>query len=287
MKIVRLGMTETELLFLTYLIRNQSAVLPSDIKKHISKYIMSMVNWLYTTSGYYDKTVKGSYFNFDVTALNPNYMKFIEHLATSVAGCEQTQIYVHDGLPMSLFEHFKNPFCEYFGITNLLLMNGTKFYDRIDSIFDAMNGKKVLAISSFDGLIQKQYTSGNIYKIYEKFPPLAGLSTVKSPYCFLNNGPHANYFETLDAMFEEIKQVDFDIALLGCGAYGHMLCHRIHTELGKDAIYIGGSIQTIFGILSKRERECSNLHVNEYWITDIPEEYRPANYKQIENGCYW
>ena len=150
-----------------------------------------------------------------------------------------------------------------------------------------MNGKKVLAISSFDGLIQKQYTSGNVQKIYEKFPPLLGLSAVKFPYCFLNNGPHANYFETLDAIFEEIKTVDFDIALLGCGAYGHMLCHRIHSELGKDAIYIGGSIQTIFGILSKRERECSNLPVNEYWITEIPEEYRPSNYQQIENGCYW
>jgi len=287
MKIVRLGMTETELLFLTYVIRYQSAFIHSDIKKHISKFIMSMVNWLYTTSGYYDKSVKGTSFNFDVTALNQNYLKYLDHLAISVADCEQTQIYVHDGLPMSLFENFKDGFTHHFGIKNLVLMNGTKFYDRIDSIFDKMNGKKVLAISSFDGLIQLQYTSGNVQKIYEKFPLLAGLSTVKFPYCFLNNGPHENYFETLDAVFEEIKKEDFDIALLGCGAYGHMLCHRIHAELGKDAIYIGGSIQTIFGILSKREKDCSNLPVNEYWITEIPEEYRPANYKQIENGCYW
>jgi len=287
MKIVRLGMTETELLFLTYVIRYQSSFIHPEVKKQISKFIMNMVNWLYTTSGYYDKTVKGSSFNFDVSALNQNYLKYIEHLAISVKGCEETQIYVHDGLPMSLFEHFKGAFAQHFGITNLVLMNGTKFYDRIDSIFERMNGKKVLAISSFDGLIQKQYTSGNVQKIYAKFPPLAGLSTVKFPYCFLNTGPHQNYFETLDAIFEEIKKADFDIALLGCGAYGHMLCHRIHAELGKDAIYIGGSIQTIFGILSKRERDCSNLHVNQYWITEIPEEYRPSNYKQIENGCYW
>ena len=43
---------------------------------------MSMVNWLYTTSGYYDKSVKGTSFNFDVTALNQNYLKYLEHLAT-------------------------------------------------------------------------------------------------------------------------------------------------------------------------------------------------------------
>jgi hypothetical protein len=287
MKIVRLGMTETELVFLSYVIRNHGASLPSDVKKHISKFILNMVNWLYTTSGYYDKSVKGNYFNFDVTALNQNYIKYLEHLSISIANCEQTQIYLHDGLPMELFKHFRPAFEKHFNITNLVLMNGTKFYDRIDSIFDKMSGRKVLAISSFDGLIQKQYSSGNVYKIYERFPTLSGLSTVKFPYCFLNNGPHQNYFETLDAVFEEIRNIDFDIALLGCGAYGHMLCHRIHEELNRDAIYIGGSIQTIFGILSKREKDCSNLPVNEHWITEIPEEYKPAKYKSIEKGCYW
>jgi hypothetical protein len=287
MKIVRLGMTETELVFLTYVIRYHGDNIPSDIKKHISKFILNMVNWLYTTSGYYDKSVKGTYFDFDVTAINKNYIKYLEHLSISIANCEQTQIYLHDGLPMELFQYFGSAFEKHFNITTLVVMNGTKFYDRIDSIFDKMSGRKVLAISSFDGLIEQQYSSGNVYKIYERFPPLSGLSTIKFPYCFLNNGPHQNYFETLDAVFGEIRNIDFDIALLGCGAYGHMLCHRIHEELNKDAIYIGGSIQTIFGILSKREKDCSNLPVNEYWITDIPEQYKPANYKSIENGCYW
>ena len=88
-------------------------------------------------------------------------------------------------------------------------------------------------------------------------------------------------------MFNEIKAQDFDIVLLGCGCYGHMLCHKIHSELNKDAIYLGGSIQTIFGILSAREKEHSNLPYNENWITTIPDEYKPRNYKMIENGCYW
>ena len=66
-----------------------------------------------------------------------------------------------------------------------------------------------------------------------------------------------------------------------------MLCHKIESELGKDAIYVGGSIQTLFGIISSREKEHGKIKYNEYWITDIPIEYRPANYKLIENGCYW
>jgi len=26
---------------------------------------------------------------------------------------------------------------------------------------------------------------------------------------------------------------------------------------------------------------------NEYWILKIPDEYKPANYNDIEDGCYW
>jgi len=285
MKIVRLGMTESSLLFLTYISRNFQ--LEPQIKKQISKYILSLLNWLYTTSGYYDKSVKGNNFNFDVTALNKNYFNFINHIEQSVNNCKETQFFFHEGFVMSLFNNYKIEFLTHYNIKNFNLLNGSKFYDRIDSIFDYMRNKKVLAISSFDGLIKQQYDSGNVYKIYEKFPEIQSLEVIKFPYCFLNSGPHNNYFETLDAIFEKIKKIDFDFALLGCGAYGHMLCHKIDTELNKDAIYIGGSIQTIFGILNKREKNHSNLKINEYWITEIPDEYKPSNYKSIEDGCYW
>ena len=77
-----------------------------------------------------------------------------------------------------------------------------------------------------------------------------------------------------------VDNIDFDIALLGCGCYGHMLCHKIDRELHKDAIYLGGSIQTIFGILSSREKQHSNLPYDENWIIDIPLGDNP---KQIES----
>ena len=285
MKIVRLGMTETSLLFLTFVSRNYE--LQPDIKKRISQIIISMVNWLYSTSGYYDKSVKGNNFNFDIRALNKNYFKFINHLEESVGNCEITQLFVHEGLVMGLLNTFKDDFIKKYNISNLKILNGTEFQDRINDIFAMMNNKKVLVISSFDGLIKSQVESGNLKKIYENFPNIIRLETIQFPYCFHNNGPHENYFETLDAVFEQIKQIDFDIAILGCGAYGHMLCHKIDTELKKDAIYVGGSIQTLFGIISSREKEHGKIKYNDYWITEIPVEYRPKNYKLIENGCYW
>ncbi len=285
MKIVRLGSTETSLLFLTFLSKNY--VLDPTIKQHISQTILSCINWLYSTSGYYDKKIKGNHFNFDITSLSKNYFNFIKHLELSVQNCEATQFFVHEGFVMSLLQMYKNDFINHYKINNFTILNGTEFQHRINDIFNMMNNKKVLAISSFDGLIKKQFESGNLHKIYKNYPNIIKLETIKFPYCFHNNGPHENYFETLEYIFNEIKQIDFDIAILGCGAYGHMLCHKIDTELKKEAIYVGGSIQTLFGIISSREKEHGKIKYDENWISKIPDEYKPANHKLIENGCYW
>jgi hypothetical protein len=286
MKIVRLGMTEGGLLLLIFV--SKYCAPDAITNQMISRSIMSLMNWLYTTSGYYDKTVKGSHFNFDATALNKRFFEFIRHLELAVANCDTTQFIFHHGFIMGLYERYKQQFIDHFKIRNFVLLNETHFSARIPSIFSCMEGKKVLVISSFSGLIQKQWDSGNVVKAYEgSFPNIRGLSGVVAPYCFQNNGPHANYFETLDSLFEEIKKHDFDIALLGCGSYGHMLTHKIHSELGKDAIYVGGTITNLFGILSTRERIHSKIKTNEFWVTEIPDEYKPANYKSIEDGCYW
>jgi hypothetical protein len=284
MKIVRLGQTETSLLFLTYFSKNFQ--LEPQLKRNISKLILSLLNWLYSTSGYYDKNVKGTYFDFDVTALNKNFFKYIEHLQIAVSNCETTQFFFHDST-MQLLKQCQKEFIEKFNIRNFTILNGTEFQDRIDDILKLFENKKLLVITSFDGLVKQQYESGNLYKIYEKFPKLQNLETYKFPYCFNNSGPHNNYFETLESVFNDISKIDFDIAVLGCGAYGHMLCHKIDADLHKDAIYVGGSIQTLFGILSSREKQHGKIKYNEYWITTIPEEYKPSNYKSVENGCYW
>lgn len=285
MKIVRLGMTESGILLLTF--ASKHLHLRPDIKKRIGKHILSLMNWLYTTSGYYDKTVPGTKFNFDFRGLNRNFSRYMEHLATAVNDCEETQFYFHDGFIRSLYEHYKEQFQQHFNIKNFNLLNGTKFSSRINNIFDRMKGKHILVITSFDDIIQRQYNSGNVYKLGLNFPDISGVQTVKFPYCFFNNGPHNNYFETLECVFDEIKTKDFDLALLGCGSYGHFLTHKIHADLGKEAIYIGGCITNLFGILSTREREHTDLTTNEFWITHIPDEYKPENYKDVENGCYW
>ena len=48
----------------------------------------------------------------------------------------------------------------------------------------------------------------------------------------------------------------------------------------------------MFGILNRRSKFYLNidnkeLENKEYWIMEIPDEYKPLNYEKIEEGCYW
>ena len=92
-------------------------------------------------------------------------------------------------------------------------------------------------------------------------------------------------------MCNDIKKIDFDIALLGCGGYGLPLSDFIYTKMKKSAVYVGGGIQLLFGIMGKR------WDGNEMWKKIIDESdskfVRPSKDEQIknsnivENSCYW
>ena len=92
-------------------------------------------------------------------------------------------------------------------------------------------------------------------------------------------------------MDEDIKKLDFDIALLGCGCYGHPLCDFIRNELNKSAIYVGGGLQLLFGVMGQRWEgiDMWKKIMNESQSKFI----RPSgdeiikNKNMIENACYW
>lgn len=288
MKISRLGMTESGLL-ISYFAYTHSAI-DDKLKQQAKDRMPGLLQWLYTTSGYYDTTVKGSNFDFSQDALTSNVERFIQHLAISLRGSEEAQLFVHEGLYMKLLEAVKSSMSEFYGISKIRVLNGTVFYHRLPEFYTRMAGKRILVVSPFSELVTAQVESGNVYKLGIGFPKIESVATVTPPYCFCNNGPNSNYFETLDLIFDEIKKTDFDLALLGCGAYGHMLTHRIHSELQRDAIYVGGSTPSLFGILGRREKKFGlgkDAVTNVYWVLDIPEKFRPSQAGAVENGCYW
>ena len=102
-----------------------------------------------------------------------------------------------------------------------------------------------------------------------------------------NDLPFHDWFEALEYMKKQIDKVDFDIAIIGAGAYGIFLadyCKRI----GKQAIHLAGSTQMLFGIAGRRWQE-DNAHqkiFNSYWCTPSIEE-KPKGADKVVGGCYW
>tara|TARA_Y100000389_G_scaffold153557_1_gene153829 strand:+ start:1773 stop:2663 length:891 start_codon:yes stop_codon:yes gene_type:complete len=155
-----------------------------------------------------------------------------------------------------------------------------------------LKGKKVLVINSFVKSFESQMKNG--FKLYDEcniFADDQEFIYYKSYQTCVGNHIHEDWNETLDIMCNDIKTLDFDIALLGCGSYGLPLCNYIKTELHKSAIYIGGGIQLLFGVKGERwkNHEVISRIVNncKQLLIEPSQEETIPNAKNLENGCYW
>ena len=150
----------------------------------------------------------------------------------------------------------------------------------------ALEGKKVLVIHPFEQTIINQYKNReNIYKNKDVLPEFE-LITIKAVQSIADeSSDFDNWFDALDFMKSQIDQIDFDIAILGCGAYGFPLASYIKNK-GKQAIHLGGVTQLLFGIKGKRWEEWehyTSLRGNGWVYADE----KPRGFDKVEGGCYW
>lgn len=157
-----------------------------------------------------------------------------------------------------------------------------------------LQGKKVLIVNPFVKSFKKQLKEGfQIFKDPDKklFMDNQEFVFYKSYNTAAGNSIHKDWEETYDIMCKDISKLDFDIALLGCGGYGLPLCNFIYKEMNKSAIYVGGGLQLLFGVMGKRWDDI------QMWMDIIKENdskfIRPSineqlpNKQRIEGGCYW
>ena len=97
----------------------------------------------------------------------------------------------------------------------------------------------------------------------------------------------SDWFEALEYMRDEAMKIDFDVAIIGCGAYGFPLAAMLK-RAGKCAIHMGGATQYLFGIKSKRgeNHEFIKSLFNDNWVRPSEKE-TPKNKNLVEGGCYW
>jgi hypothetical protein len=152
----------------------------------------------------------------------------------------------------------------------------------------ALHGKKVLVIHPFSATIESQYQKHEKLFMNPDVLPEFHLETIQAVQSIAGaQTKYADWFAALDDMKKQIVQKDFDIAILGCGAYGFPLAAYIR-ELGKKSVHLGGATQILFGIKGRRFDEIADIAglYNKYWTRPLPEE-TPESFQNVEGGCYW
>jgi len=146
--------------------------------------------------------------------------------------------------------------------------------------------KKVLVISGFSESFEKQFR--RIDRVFpSEFYPKYSASFIQSPISMGGLHDGKTWVDHLEHMKKEMESFDFDVALISAGAYALPLAHHAK-KLGKIGITCGGELQLFFGVVGKRWEKMEKVtkYQNEYWIRPSESE-RPANWREIENGCYW
>ncbi|CAM8668297.1 hypothetical protein MCEZEM1_02201 [Comamonadaceae bacterium] len=155
---------------------------------------------------------------------------------------------------------------------------------------EMLTDKKVLVVHPFSRTIEHQYFEKRalLFQDQRVLPEFQSLQTIKAVQTVAGgNGGFATWFEALGFMKSQIDSKDFDVAILGCGAYGFPLAAHIK-RMGKQAVHMGGPTQILFGIKGNRwdhHPVISKLY-NDYWVRPTADD-RPANAEKVENGCYW
>lgn len=161
-----------------------------------------------------------------------------------------------------------------------------------------LEGKKVLVVHPFASLIERQYEEKREALFDDKrVLPKFELKTIKAVQSIGGDCQFENWFEALDSMKAQMDATDYNIVLLGCGAYGFPLAAHAK-RMGKQAVHLGGALQLLFGIRGKRwdnpdygiqefgKQNAYKTLFNSSWVYPSPG-FAPKNAAQVEGGCYW
>ena len=152
----------------------------------------------------------------------------------------------------------------------------------------ALVGKKVLVVHPFAATICSQYQRRE--HLFEDcfILPQFDLITLRPPQT-LGHGTEGfgSWIEALDHLIAQVSAIEFDVALIGCGAYGLPLGAAIKA-MGKPSIHLGGALQLLFGIRGRRWEAMPQYAalMNDSWVRPSPDE-TPRAASKVDGGCYW
>jgi hypothetical protein len=156
----------------------------------------------------------------------------------------------------------------------------------------ALAGRKVLVVHPFARSIESQYLKRSLLFEREMLPEFQ-LKTIPAVQSIAGERtPFASWFAALQSMQDAMDHEDYDICLVGCGAYGFPLAAHAKRR-GRKSVHLGGSLQLLFGIRGHRweDPRYHDLYdysrlMNQHWVRPDERE-RPRRAEQVEDACYW
>lgn len=203
-----------------------------------------------------------------------------------------TDVYIDAAKEMDVFGVFCNHMEDYFAkkyAPSAKLIQFTTFepfyFEKPWSA--ALEGKTVLVIHPFEESIQAQYKKRKLLFNNPEILPEFKLKTFKAVQTIGDNtAGFDDWFDALEYMKKQIEKIEFDIALIGCGAYAFPLAAFVK-KMGKKSIVTAGATQLLFGIKGARWDQAETpVPYNDNWIRPNESE-RPIGAQSVESGCYW
>jgi hypothetical protein len=197
-----------------------------------------------------------------------------------------------DTLGISLYRHGHwkeeeaafQQFCPSASLVDIRSLDGFLFEQPWTS---ALRGRKVLVVHPFAQSIKQQYDKRDLlFQNPDTLPKFASLQVIPAVQSIAGSKvSFESWFEALASMCSLIDKADFEVAIIGAGAYGLPLAAHVKT-LGKQAVHAGGVTQLLFGIFGERWVDWYPDLPNEHWVRPADSE-RPAGLQRVESGCYW
>ena len=271
----RFGYIEQEAALYPYIVN-----LP--IWKRYYLYAQKKIDFLHYSSNYAQQLMNplcnnAGFFPNDISLIN----EYFKQLCINDAHmCDCLCLHNH------AYEEIATPFLK--NDVKYALLKHMEPYDYANPWSRALAGKKVLVIHPFAKTIEKQYQNRKYLWSNPEVLPDFELKTIKAVQTIAGETSEFNtWFDALHYMEQQMDALDYDVAIIGCGAYGFSLAAHAK-RMGKKAIHLGGATQILFGIKGKRwdELPAVNKFYNEYWVYPSVDE-TPKNKERVENGCYW
>jgi hypothetical protein len=151
----------------------------------------------------------------------------------------------------------------------------------------ALAGKRVLVIHPFVNSISKQISNSSM--IYCWLPKTTYI-LLQAPQSLgeLAIDSNTNWVDEFENLKSKVDALQYDVALIGCGAYGLPIGSYIK-QTGHVAIHVGGALQLFFGIRGRRWNEFIDENFEDHddqWVSPSIEE-TPKSALSVEGGAYW